>query len=773
MQPGVHWAEALDYNHLTSDEKKATMATTFGYSISFLNGELLDRIQQILSSGKTLELFWITLPDFYLFTKLYGREVGEQIMAGLAESLPPAAAGIAPREQLVHVDQADHSSLLILASGQAKGLKPVMDQALHLRTVLREGLNKEVVTYTGQRMRLEVGCALLNGLGGGDLEGRLYHALGDARQVAEGVLDVSRLGLTSDFRELIETPLLTAVYQPIVNLSSAEVLGWEALARGPKGHSFARPNLMFDFAEEAGFLFQLERTCREAAITGLGELDPRQRLFLNIHPLTLGDPSFRPGETKRLLAAYGLDPSQVVFEITERHSIQDFRLFHQTLDHYRNQGFAVAIDDVGTGFSGLNRIAQLRPDYLKADMDLVRGVDANHVQRALLETLVTLADRIGCEVIAEGVETETELSTLVSIGVHLGQGFFLDRPAAPKPEPKVNLPVKTYSTRRGSENWSCSIPIRQLVEQVPQVSPQTPVRRVKALLDSSPISGVVVVHNHRPAGLVMSHSLDRQLGAQYGTALYFDRPVKLVMDSAPLIVEADAPVEKVAKKAMSRDRFKLYDHIVVTENGRTSGVVSVQKMLDAMARVQVEMAKGANPLTGLPGNLTLEMEIEKVCNCGQASSIIYVDLDNFKAYNDGYGFEAGDKMIRLAAHILGWAIRRHGGPDSFLGHVGGDDFVVITDRPRAERVCRGVIRCFGRLVKDLYRPEDVMLGYIEGKSRDGQPSRFPLVTISLGIVDCDGLGADLSQISRYAADVKRYAKSIPGNSFVRERRRLR
>ena len=155
---------------------------------------------------------------------------------------------------------------------------------------------------------------------------------------------------------------------------------------------------------------------------------------------------------------------------------------------------------------------------------------------------------------------------------------------------------------------------------------------------------------------------------------------------------------------MNRDRFKLYDHVVVIDQGAVLGVASVQHMLDALARVQVEMAKGANPLTGLPGNVALEQEIERRGNAGEPVSFIYVDLDNFKTYNDTYGFQEGDRMIRLVADMLRWAARRHGNHGDMVAHVGGDDYVVISTPDRAERICLAMVRCCARLLpKALHR----------------------------------------------------------------------
>jgi diguanylate cyclase (GGDEF)-like protein len=736
-------------------------------AFEFLRNPARAQLEQVLLRAGYAGLLWVRISGYSLFEKLYGDEISAGVVGYLHRSLDASLSEHLPGSGFKFIDKAEPGAFIALFEADC-GLNEMADLALRLRLAVKSQLNQEVVKQTGQSLDLEVGFSILAYENGRDLEHLVFSALSDARQVAEGTLDTAKLSLMAEFREVVQIPRLRAVYQPIVDLRNGGVLGWESLARGPADGNFRSPALMFDFAEEVGWIFALERCCREQALAGLGGLEAGQKLFLNIHPQTLGDPSFKSGETLRLLERHGLKPYNVVFEITERHNVKDFTLFYRTLEHYRSQGYQVAIDDVGTGYSGLSRLAAVRPDYIKVDMSLVRGIDANPVQRSLIETMVTLSQKIGCGIICEGIETETELSSLQSMGVHYGQGYYLARPAAPKPMPQVRMPLPRGINGR-ARDWKCSIPISELSEPAPTVAPDALTREVKHLLDSKPISGVVVVDDGKPVGLVMSHHLDRQLGTYFGTSLYYERGVSRLMDTSPLIADGSQPVEQVAKQAMCRERFKLYDHIIVTKDGYLSGLVSVQKMLDALARVQVEMAKGMSPLTGLPGNVALEREIQRRCQDGPPVSFIYCDLDHFKVYNDVYGFEAGDRMILLISRILVWAARRHAGNDSFVGHVGGDDFVVIAPAEKAERTSQAVVRCFSRLVGGLYNPEDRAAGFVRAMGREGREENFPLVSVSLGIVNCHG-PCDLGQIGYRAAEVKKYAKSRPGNVYVRDRR---
>lgn len=733
---------------------------------------ILEGLERIWEDGKSMGLLLFSLENIHAFRRAYGQYMVDLVAGILSDALKECSGSFLCDMELLVFERLDPHSYILVIHKEGLNLRGLADLAMTIRLSLCRSVNAELVKHTGQRMGIKAGYAGLKHQMGKNVSHCFYQSLCDAQEVAAGTLNMSKLRLMDEFRKIIEEPRLTVVYQPIVDLRSGSVLGWESLARGPADSRFQSPAVLFSFAEETGSLFGLERTCREQAIGGIGPLVPGQKLFLNIHPHTVGDPKFTAGETIRLLNDYGLSPEQVVFEITERHPIRDFTLFFHTIEHYRSQGYQVAIDDVGAGYSGLWTLGQLRPDFVKVDMSIVRGVDSNPVNRALVEVLVSFADKMGCSVIAEGIETETELSSLMDMGVHYGQGFFLAKPHHPKPTPASPLPVRKPALLTHFSGARCSVPIGELAEPAIQIAPEVKISDVQSLLENmppTPISGVVITKDNKPLGLVMTHELNKHLGTLYGVALYYERPIVKLMDQTPLIFEESVPVEIVAERATSREKYKVYDHIIITRNGEMVGVVSVQKMLDSLAKAHVEMAKGANPLTGLPGNVAIEKEIEDRAKKGIGISLLYADLDNFKVYNDVYGFEAGDRMILLCAKVVKWASERQGNSDSYVGHVGGDDFVVIASPDKVERIAKAIVRVFKRLVPKLYTPDDAARGHIQGKSRGGKKRRFLLTSVSLAIVDCQG-SYDLHLLAQRAAEVKKYAKSKAGNVYVRDRR---
>ena len=729
-------------------------------------------IRRFLHTNHALSIFVCRLKDFTLCRELYGAHVTEEIENLLVASLD-AYGQTNPALSARHALRIGTGEALLLRNLCPLGEERLMDQAFSLKMSLQAALRKHTISTLGREFDIEVGFSVLHESPLMEKERALHEAIGDARRMAQGAVNLEAIKLSSVFRSIVRNGQIHVLFQPIYDFKKGTVLAWEALSRGPRGSEFESPALLFDFAEQTGQLFVLEQTCRARAIETVGALAPGQSLFLNIHPRAVVDPTFAPGRTLELIQAYGLEPENIVFEITERHSIKDFSSFHKTLDHYRSQGFKVAVDDAGTGYSGLSTIAALQPDYIKVDMSLVRDIDKDPVRRALMETMVTLAGRIGSEIIAEGIETKGEAGALIEVGVHYGQGYFLSRPHFPKPETHLDIRELIPLRQDALSRLSCSIPIGQLAQKTMTVSPRTPVQSVQRIFSTNPaLTSVVVVEDGQPRGLVMGYSLDRHLATLYGRALYAEKPVSLLMDTEPMIADEREPVESVAKNANTREMLKAYDEVIVTRDGDFLGVVTVQKMLTTLAQVQVEMAKGTNPLTGIPGNVALEKEVEATLRKGRPFAMLYADLDHFKVFNDVYGFKDGDLVILLLGRILTWAIARHGSTGDFLAHIGGDDFVAMVSPERAERICKAAVRCFRRLIPRYYHPQDRERGWIQGKGRDGREQRFPLVSVSIGIVECSENIRDcsLQLLGEKAAQVKSYAKSLPGNVFVRDRR---
>lgn len=214
------------------------------------------------------------------------------------------------------------------------------------------------------------------------------------------------------------------------------------------------------------------------------------------------------------------------------------------------------------------------------------------------------------------------------------------------------------------------------------------------------------------------------------------------------------------------------DVVTGFDTGADDYVTKPFNIPELLARIRAHLRRAAqtpvhNPLTGLAGNVLLTEELKYRLRNDAAFALLYVDLDNFKAFNDTYGPARGDRLIKLVAEVLVEVVQQHGASSDFIGHIGGDDFAVLTTPDRLDAICQGVIALFDRRVRDLYDPEDLARGYLRGIDRQGVPRNFPITTISIGVVtNRRRRFADYDEVSRIAAEMKQYAKQLPGSTYA-------
>ena len=179
-----------------------------------------------------------------------------------------------------------------------------------------------------------------------------------------------------------------------------------------------------------------------------------------------------------------------------------------------------------------------------------------------------------------------------------------------------------------------------------------------------------------------------------------------------------------------------------------------------------------SPLTGLPGNVQIQTEMKRRLLNKEKFAILYLDLDNFKAYNDIYGFSNGDEIIKFTAHVITENVHNNGVSDNFVGHIGGDDFIAIVSETDYDKLCQNIISEFDQYVLNFYSQEDVDKGYLEVANRRGIIEQFPLTSISIGVVEIDvGRFKSTLEIGEVGAQVKHQAKSIMGSTYVINRRK--
>lgn len=570
------------------------------------------------------------------------------------------------------------------------------------------------------------------------MPGPLNNKVIDINHYTQGERNINN-DVLNELESIIMNKDIKAVFQPIASLLDGNVVGYEALSRGPQGSILEKPNDLFPAAEQFNKVWELEFLCRSKAFDRAKDLANDKMLFINVDPKIIKDERFKKGATLDMLVEHQIDVSNIVFEITEKNSIDDYKTFRKVLEHYTSQGYKIAIDDTGSGYSGLKLLSEIRPQFIKIDMDLVRDIDKDVLKLALMKAFCEFALVTNMKVIAEGIETIDELNTLIHIGIPYGQGYFLQRPAAEfleiNPLVKENILLKNKQKRQEAFHTPLTMPIGEISRQDPGFSEHITGSNVLEYFSrNTALMGITLLQGDVPVGLLMKNKFLAHLATQYGVAVYMNRSVGSLMDNNMLVVDYDTPLEQVSKLAIARYEDSLYDYIVVTQQGKYHGIITVRTLLEKTTQLEINRAKHSNPLSGLPGNILIEEKLQQVILAEVPYSVLYFDLDNFKAYNDVYGFDNGDKILCMTAQIIQSQLKNANVRDVFIGHIGGDDFIAILRDVDVNPLCQTIIDYFDVRIKGFYTEEDQKIGSIIAKNRHGVEENFPIVSLSIAVV---------------------------------------
>jgi diguanylate cyclase (GGDEF)-like protein len=582
----------------------------------------------------------------------------------------------------------------------------------------------------------------------------------------------SKYNEVEELESILNNKNISTVYQPIVSLLDGTIIGYEALSRGPVGSPLQNPDKLFNSAQIHNKTWELEQLCRIKAIERASNIEKNKYLFINVDPHIFKDEKFKKGFTKEFLAENNMSPDCIIFEITEKTCVEDYKSFKKALSNYVDQGYKIAIDDTGAGYSGLKMLNETKPHYIKIDMDLIKNINEDSFKQSLLECFVKLSEANNMKLIAEGIETEEELKTLINLGVYAGQGFFISRPAGTFldiPNNVKNLIIKCNKFKENTYYNCNSNNIGEIVRRDKSFNPTTQCGEIKEYFDSNDITGACIVNNGIPVGFVMKHALDSALATQYGVAVFTKRPVSLVMDRNPLIVDYHTPVVEVSRMAMSRKTENIYDYIIITNNRKYCGIVTIRSLLNYTTMLECNYARQLNPLTELPGNTVIQNTINNMLKTKRTFSILYLDLDNFKIYNDTYGFENGDRILKYTAQLIHSKIKALFPYNGFVGHIGGDDFVGVIENSIEEckKLCEEIIEEFDRSILDFFNEKDKRNKYIEATSRDGSKGIFPLTSLSIaGIYGEFNNFLNPEEVGLAVASIKKEVKHISGSCYL-------
>ncbi len=555
-------------------------------------------------------------------------------------------------------------------------------------------------------------------------------------------------------------------FQPIVEATTGAVFGYESLVRGFERLGFASPLELLDKAEGAGQLLALEHLINSRAVAAFATLPDfaARTLFLNFDSRLVGGEGDIVERLVNHLKRANIAPSSLCFELSERFDSGKMPDFSALVRQLRLAGFKLAIDDFGAGFNGLKLLCDQPVDYVKIDRHFISGIEWDPRKRHLVRHAVNMAHVLGTRVIAEGVETEAEFLVCRDLGCDLMQGYFIARPTTHLNELQPAYPhLEPGGIRRFSSTLD-SILIRKEIEQLPAVRESDDLDSVFDLFRRNPRQAFfpVLNANGEPRGILHEYHMKEMIYHPFGRDLLknrlYQRRISHFVTPAP-IADLDTPADEMLKIFAGMDGG---DCVILTENMRYAGILSASSLLKIINEKQLKLAQEQNPLTGLPGNRAIRDYVQHAILDGdEARYFCYCDFDDFKPFNDTYGFQKGDLAITLFAALL----RRHFiGEEKFLGHVGGDDFFVgVSGLTEAEirAVLMRLIDDFRSDVRQLYSPEHQAAGRISGYGRDGGAKDFPLMRCSIAVLVLpEGfILSDSQTVSKRIAEIKARAKA--------------
>jgi diguanylate cyclase (GGDEF)-like protein/PAS domain S-box-containing protein len=771
---------------------------------------LLDRLSQLIAlnsrENRPTALIYVGMKGFKGIVDALGHSGSNEVLRDLALRLTDAL------RQSDTVARLHRDELAILLGGDLKEA----DIDIVIAKVERV-FARPIRIPTGEiaiTASLGIACFPSDGLSAEILLQHAHVAMNQARGQGESfqyfsatmnVKAMERLNFESGMLRSLEAGEFFLCYQPKYARNGRDLTGMEALVRWQCGSEIIPPDKFIPIAEENGMIVKLGdwvlgEACRQNKSWQLEGLAPPQ-VSVNVSARQLRDNDFTD-KVESVLRETGLAPSQLELEITESAIMSITDDIVLKLLRLKDLGISISIDDFGTGYSSLSYLKNLPVDKIKIDRSFVMDIVSDPDDAAIVDAIISIAHALGLCVIAEGVESKGQLDFLINRNCTEFQGYYFSRPLTAGlfrdllklresdypgagREPGSPLPLRQAASRAPSlylvEPKSgpgvASEPMLDVAQLILPVAPQDRIINVlnRFQLDMS-LQVLPVVEGETLVGIVnRSTFLEEHIIGRHGFGAHINHSKKIrdLMTPVQFSFEAATPVEEAAKILQPMLNTLRIDNVCVTRKGAYLGVVDVNRFFKAMTDIQIMLAKGANPLSGLPGNTSIEREVCTRLESGTPFDIAYLDIDNFKPFNDHYGFQRGDEVIKRLAEIMTSAASSSDQAESpFCGHIGGDDFILITEALHGERLAARIIAAFEGERPAFHGQRDQAGGGYRAFNRKGELESFPLISLSVGIVN-----TSLSQVGSYAklaslsTEVKKAAKKKFGSSIVVDCRR--
>ena len=387
---------------------------------------VIDDLRRLVEGGETLVVFCIEIEPLFRMGERNLWEAFDDLRREFVRGLRVMVAPLLGNDVVIGISHSGANDFYCFSKEHSS--TPIAQIARDLERVARAslkslpvdaGLKDEVVVFSGGASTQPQSQPLF-------APRILYNAVREAKDSAERRETRYYHSMRERLLRTIHDKLISTVFQPVVNLETRRVVGYEALSRGPAGTELENPEVLFELARDFDLVWDLEVLCIQNVMPWLDDVCARGFLFFNLESHFIQQLQHRGTD---VFEPFFSCNRQVVIEVTERSAIRDYRTFRRTLHDLKKMGFKIAIDDCGSGYATLEAVAELQPDYLKVGHSLFHGVESDPIRRRLVELVARCAETIGATTIAEAIETQEQLTVCRDLGITEGQGYLLARPA--------------------------------------------------------------------------------------------------------------------------------------------------------------------------------------------------------------------------------------------------------------------------------------------------------------------------------------------------------
>lgn len=534
---------------------------------------------------------------------------------------------------------------------------------------------------------------------------------------------------------------LDYAFQPIVHAHTGKLFAVEALLRNVNDTEYINSiQELFDLAFQEDIIYEIDLMLREKAIKKFSTIEVENiRLFYNLDNRIIYNKSYRSGNTSKILEKYNLTKSTICFELSEKGTTIEQGALSSMLQTYKQSGYQLAIDDFGIGVSGLKLLYFSEADIIKLDRFFVTNIDTDSKKKLFCSSIVEMAHVMGMKVIAEGVETKNEFLTCKDMGVDFIQGYLIQKPTVNTKEIKPVYQKILDLIHNDKRSDDLHIIDKKYIQKIEPLNINSSLHDLFVYFkDRTHDVFVPIIDDHKNLlGVIYEVDIKKISYSQYGLSLAKNKNISSTLKKyikKVISVESSWGIDKTLDRFNHNAKNSM--GIFITSANKYKGFIGLNSLLELSHQRNIEIASNQNPLTKLPGNQQIENFIYDASQNKDSAiwHMLYFDFNDFKPFNDYYGFRQGDRAILIFSELL----QKKYTNDFFIAHIGGDDFFVGAKNKNFEELfelTNNVLTEFKDSVKNLYNNTDKKNGYIVTKDRFEQKRKFNLLSTSCAIIE--------------------------------------